>query len=509
MDRRPPGRLQAAIAGFLAVGVALGLGELIAGIVDSIPSPLAAIGGVVVDNAPPAFKDFAIDVFGTADKTALAIGTTVIALGVGVAIGLIARTRGWRSGIGWFAAFGLAGMLAGAREPRGSTVLIVLATLVTVAAGLATLALLLRTARFPEPTDGLATDPARRRFLAAAAGTGVAAATAGALGRRLLAAGPVASDITLPPAGDGLPPPASANSLAVDGITPIVVPNDEFYRIDTALIVPRVDPDDWQVRVTGMVDEELTLTLADLESMALIERYVTIACVSNEVGGGLVGNAKWTGVRLTDVLERAGVRDGATQIVGRSVDDFTVGFPTGVAFDGREPMIAIGMNDEPLPPRHGYPARLIVPGLYGYVSATKWLAEIELTTWEAFDAYWVPRGWAKEAPIKTQSRIDVPRPGAQVAAGPTTIAGVAWAPTRGISRVEVRVDDGPWTDAELSEPLAEDAWVQWRATVDLPQGRHEVRVRATDGDGVTQTDAIQPPRPDGATGYHRADYTVT
>jgi DMSO/TMAO reductase YedYZ molybdopterin-dependent catalytic subunit len=294
--------------------------------------------------------------------------------------------------------------------------------------------------------------------------------------------------------------------LSVEGLTPLIVPNDEFYRIDTALIVPRVDPANWQVSVTGMVDNPLSFTLAELEAMPLIERYVTIACVSNEVGGDLVGNAKWTGVRLTEVLDRAGVQSGATQIVGKSVDGFTVGFPTEVAFDGREPMIAIGMNGEPLPPRHGYPARLIVPGLYGYVSATKWLSEVELTTWEAFDAYWVPRGWAKEAPIKTQSRIDVPRPGSQVQPGSTPIAGVAWAPIRGISRVEVRVDEGPWTDAEISEPLAAAAWVQWRATVDLPGGSHAVEVRATDGDGVPQTPERRSPRPDGATGYHRAAY---
>jgi len=232
------------------------------------------------------------------------------------------------------------------------------------------------------------------------------------------------------------------------------------------------------------------------------ERYVTLACVSNPVGEDLVGNAKWQGVRLTEVLDLAGLLDGADQIVGRSVDGFTVGFPTAVAYDGRDPLIAIGMNEVPLPRKHGYPARLIVPGLYGYVSATKWLSEIELTTWDGFDAYWVPRGWAKEAPIKTQSRIDLPNPLAPVAAGTVVAAGVAWAPNVGISRVELQLDDGPWVEAEVAVPLSGDAWVQWRAEVDVAAGIHRLQVRATDGSGETQTPDVTDARPDGATGWH-------
>jgi hypothetical protein len=283
----------------------------------------------------------------------------------------------------------------------------------------------------------------------------------------------------------------------------IVVPNAAFYRIDTALIVPRPDPDNWKLRIHGMVDNELSFTLADLLAMPLYERYVTIACVSNEVGGNLVGNAKWTGVLLSDLLERAGVQPGADQIVGRSVDDWTAGFPTALALDGREPLVAVGMNDEMLPPRHGYPARLIVPGLYGYVSATKWLREIELTTWESFDGYWIPRGWSKEGPIKTQSRIDVPTSGRSVPAGGVSIAGVAWAPLKGIAMVEVRIDDGEWEPAELSTPLSDTAWVQWLLKKDLPAGQEfKVQVRATDGSGETQTEAKGPPAPNGATGYH-------
>jgi DMSO/TMAO reductase YedYZ molybdopterin-dependent catalytic subunit len=240
--------------------------------------------------------------------------------------------------------------------------------------------------------------------------------------------------------------------------------------------------------------------------MPMVERYITISCVSNEVGGGLVGNAKWLGVPLADVLEMAGVSAGAEQVVGRSVDDFTVGFPVDAVFDGRQAMLAVGMNGEPLPFEHGFPARLVVAGLYGYVSATKWLSDIELTTWDGFDAYWIPRGWSKEGPVKTQSRIDTPR--GNVGVGPRAIAGVAWAPGRGISAVEVRVDEGAWMQAELSEPLSEEAWRQWNVPWDPSPGSYTLQVRATDGTGQTQTADLAPVAPDGATGYHTVRVNV-
>ncbi len=251
-----------------------------------------------------------------------------------------------------------------------------------------------------------------------------------------------------------------------------------------------------------MVDHEVSLTFEQLSALPIFEQYVTIACVSNEVGGNLVGNALWRGVHLREVLAMAGVKPGATQIVGRSVDGFTVGFPTEWAMDlSREPMIAIGMNGEPLPVQHGYPARLIVPGLYGYVSATKWLKEIELTTLEAFDAYWVPLGWSKEAPILTQSRIDVPDGGSTLKPGPVAIAGVAWAPDRGVSKVEVRIDGGAWQETTLSSPISNATWLQWKLAWDAPSGDHRIEARATDGTGQTQTAETSPPAPDGARGY--------
>ncbi len=361
----------------------------------------------------------------------------------------------------------------------------------------------------------------RRRFLIRGGSIAVASVAAGFVGRRLLdaqpggtvggvTAGVEGATATLPPPTAAAPTLPAAASLAVPGITPIVVPADQFYRIDTALIVPRVDASTWKLTVRGMVDQEVVLTYKDLLALPNFEQYVTIACVSNEVGGDLVGNAKWRGVHLREVLAMARVQPGATQIVGHSVDGFTAGFPTEWAMDpSRDPMIALAMNDGPLPVEHGFPARLIIPGLYGYVSATKWLAEIELTTLEAVDGYWVPLGWAKEAPILTQARIDVPRSGARLTAGSTVpIAGVAWAPDRGISRVEVRVDDGPWQETTLSAAIAKATWVQWLVPWTATAGRHTFEVRATDGTGAVQTDMVTPPAPDGARGHHTVSVQV-
>ncbi|MCB1245914.1 MAG: molybdopterin-dependent oxidoreductase, partial [Acidimicrobiia bacterium] len=268
------------------------------------------------------------------------------------------------------------------------------------------------------------------------------------------------------------------------------------------------DPDHWSVRVHGMVDDEVVLSYQDLQGMPLIERYATLSCVSNEVGGRLVGNALWTGVLLRDVLDMAGVHPEADQLVGRSVDGWTAGFPTELAFDDREAMIAIGMNREVLPAAHGFPARLVVPGLYGYVSATKWLTEIELTTLDAFDGYWIPRGWSKDGPIKTQSRIDRPKRRETVPVGPYTFGGVAWAPTVGITDVEIRIDRGPWMRADLAEPLSTASWVLWKADTTLEAGPHEVTVRATDTTGAVQTERFQPPAPDGATGWHTVQFSA-
>ena len=315
-----------------------------------------------------------------------------------------------------------------------------------------------------------------------------------------------AAPIDVEAATGSLPP---STMLDVEGISPVVTPNKNFYRIDTAFSIPRVDVESWELRITGMVETPYTLTYGELLDLATEEEYVTLCCVSNDVGGDLIGNAKWQGIPLADVLNRAGIADEATQIVGRSVDGFSVGFPREVAFDGRPVLVAVGMNGEPLPFKHGFPARLVVSGLYGYVSATKWLQEIELTTWEDFDGYWIPRGWSKEGPIKTQSRIDVPKPfRLDIAPGLQPIAGVAWAQNRGIIKVEVQVDGRDWQEARLSSPISTHTWVQWVSEWDFTPGNHYVRVRATDSDGELQAQGPKPPAPNGAEGWHQVNFRV-
>ena len=348
-------------------------------------------------------------------------------------------------------------------------------------------------------------DVDRRRFLLASLSIGGAAVVAGGLGRfvssrRFGVAEAAREALTIPPAGDvaPLPPPG----LGTPGISPFITPNVDFYRVDTALVVPRVDTDSWRLTVHGMVDHELELTLDDLVGRELVERDITLACVSNEVGGSYIGNARWVGVPLAPLLEESGVHPDADQIVSRSVDGFTAGTPTSIVMDGRDAMLAVSMNGETLPFAHGFPVRMIVPGLYGYVSATKWLSDLELTTFDAYDAYWIQRGWAEQAPVKTQSRIDTPRVGADVGVGSVVVAGVAWAQHRGIERVEVRVDEGAWNDATLAPQDTIDTWRQWHWSWDATPGDHTIRVRATDGDGATQPERRLPPFPDGATGWH-------
>lgn len=519
LDRREPatgdeqGRRAgwtAGAAGLVAAAVALAVTELLS-IIEGVPSLVLAIGNVVIDLAPAAVKDAAIALLGTADKPALLIGIAVVSLASGWVLGLLAR-RAFALAVVGLAAFALLGIAATAADARAQIGPASISGLLGATAGALALYTLLRRAPV-EPSrraPGRAGVDARRGFLRGAGaflGLAVAGAFAGRFFRQSSEARAARGRIVLPGVAEPLPPPPDAASLEIDGLAPLYTPNETFYRIDTALSVPQVDVTNWRLRVSGMVKRPFTFTYDGLLGMEQVERDITIACVSNEVGGGLVGNARWQGVPLARLLDRAGVASDASQVVGRSVDGFTVGFPTAAARDGREALVAVAMNGEPLPAEHGYPARLVVAGLYGYVSATKWLSEIELTTLEAFDAYWIPRGWAKQAPIKTQSRIDVPH-AAAVPAGETVVAGVAWAPTRGIAKVEVQVDEGAWNEAQLAEALHDDTWRQWRWRWDATHGRHRLRVRATDGQGETQTEERQPPRPDGATGYHTIEVSV-
>ncbi len=508
-----PSRRAAALAGLAAGAAALGGAELLAGILPGAASPTIAVGDLVISLQPPGAKQF-VDLFGEADKLLLNLLVAFVALVLAAGLGLLARTRPGLARIA-IALGAIVLLAAGLRDPLSEpiTTLLVVAAAVAIAIGVLT-QLLRMAAEHGRPPLAEMPSWGRRRFLGTSIAVIGVAAASGVAGRALLAGGrltggaPQVGSIPKPTASAS--PPPSGGSLEVPGLSPLITPNRDFYRIDTALLVPRPDVDDWRLSVTGMVERPFELTYDELAALPLHEQYVTIACVSNEVGGNLVGNALWTGVHLKDLLERAGVNPAATQIVGRSVDGFTAGFPTAWALaDDREALVAIAMNGEPLPPNHGFPARLIVPGLYGYVSATKWLSEIELTTLEAFDAYWVPLGWDKEAPILTQSRIDVPREGARVEAGTIAVAGVAWAPDRGVSAVEVQIDEDGWEPAELSAPISDATWVQFVRRWEATAGEHLVRVRAIDGDGETQTDQKTPPAPNGARGHHTIRVTVT
>jgi DMSO/TMAO reductase YedYZ molybdopterin-dependent catalytic subunit len=499
-------RSSGALSGLAAVAAALGVSELVAALLEGASSPVLAVGDAVIDSVPGWLERAAIATLGTADKPVLITGVLVISALVGAALGVLALRRPAlaATGIVGFAALGVASALADPRAEVAATLVVgVVGAAVGVAVLLAMLRLVAGRARGAEGADSTApTD--RRRFLAfagAAATLGVLSGVGGwLLDGRARAAG-VRAALRLPvpvrPAGQ-VPPEAD---LEIAGLTPLFIPNEEFFRIDTALRVPVVDLAEWRLEVRGMVERPFSLTYEELLELPQIEADITLACVSNEVGGDLVGNARWQGVPLRPLLERAGVQEGATQLVGRSVDGFTAGFPTITALDLEEAMVAVGMNGEPLPLDHGFPARLVIPGLYGYVSATKWLSAIELTTWEDVDGYWIPRGWAKEGPIKTQARIDVPRVGRTIPPGPTPIAGVAWAPTRGVERVEVRIDGEQWQVAELAAPLDVDAWRQWFYIWQATPGEHLVEARATDGRGEVQTDERTPVAPDGASGY--------
>ena len=513
---RPWRRFDGITAGVVAAAVALSAGELVCLLAGSQPTLVTAVGTQFINRFAAALKDLAVQLFGTNDKVALVTGIVIVSLALGAMLGTASARRPLVGVVG-FAAFGLVGLLSYFDDPLGEPWIGVVAAIAAAAAGIAVLLGLLHLARAGLGAGPATSPPAgsRRTFLLAAGSLGVLAAGAALLGRRIGRSDvveAVRADTQLPTPVSQAPATVPASPVGelpdVDGLSAYITPNADFYRIDTALIVPQVDVADWSLRIEGEVDNPFELSFDELVAMADFSDTVTIACVSNEVGGRLVGNAEWQGVPLATLLERARVRSGGTQIVGRSVDGFTAGFPTEIGLDGRTALVAVGMNGEPLPAAHGFPARLIIAGLYGYVSATKWLESIELVG-DDFDGYWVPRGWSKEGPIKLQSRIDVPRSGATLTAGRQAIAGVAWQPTLGISRVEVRLgDDGSWQEATLGDATSGNTWVQWYLPWDATPGDHRITVRATNTAGEVQTRDPAPPAPNGATGWHSRRVTV-
>ena len=560
-----------ALAGTAGAAVGLGFGELMEGAFETIPSLVVAVSELISDYTPGDVVRFSISTFATSQKTLLTAGIIIVTLALGGALGRFAAWGRLRVTLAGFALFGLLGGWAAARNPispaAGSWVVGLAAAVLAAGTTLLVVRLASGRAAAAAPTGMAAVEPdetatpaasrppavvgTTRRSFFYAAGAGAAALAMVGVGRNLrgqsaaeqfleanalrpspttepqavspssttttttepqaVAASTTSTTVAAEPAGPSVQEQLAALDTLDDdvaGISSYVTPNDGFYRIDTAFgRVPQVDPGDWKLRFTGMVDNPYEITFDEIQAMDLSDHVITLSCVSNEVGGNLVGNAVWTGVPLSVLLDRAGVQPGADQVVGRSVDDWTAGFPTDVVYDGRNAVLAIGMNDEFLPTRHGFPARLVVAGLYGYVSAVKWIEEINLTTWDGFDGYWVPRGWSKEGPMKTQSRIDVPGRGV-VAGQPTPIAGIAWAPTRGIERVEVNIDDEGWLPCNLGEAVGDESWVQWHRQWTPTAGRHRIQVRATDGDGETQGEREVPPAPNGAEGWHTVSVNV-
>jgi DMSO/TMAO reductase YedYZ molybdopterin-dependent catalytic subunit len=508
---RAVGRPSAALTGLVPVAAAVGAGQLVAGLLSPTSGPFLAVGDAVVRVSPPWLVEFAKNTFGTADKPVLLAGMAVVIAALAAAAGLLAR-RSATPGVALITAMGALGLLAVVTSPTFAP-LDLAAPAASFVVGITAFRRLhaLREQVEHAPTAGARVS--RRRVLAgssAAVGAGAVDATGlgswigqgSASSREQVTAALARARYARAPAI-----PATAES-GVPGATPFLTANADFYRIDAALRVPSLTAADWTLRIHGMVEREITLSFADLMARPLVERTTTLLCVSNPVGGPYVSTTNFVGVDLAEILREAGASPDADQVLSTSADGWTAGTPTAVLLEpDRGALLAVGMNGEALPPEHGFPVRMVVPGLYGYVSATKWVVDLELTTFAARQAYWLQRGWAERGPIKTSSRIDVPRTGS-VRAGRLTVAGTAWSQPVGISAVEVRLDRGPWLPAVLSTDVGGDTWRMWRAEVDVPAGPHTLQVRATDANGAVQTDVVRDVVPDGASGYHGVDFTA-
>ncbi|GAB2980357.1 molybdopterin-dependent oxidoreductase [Nocardioides montaniterrae] len=499
-----------ALLGPVAGGLGLAAGHLYAALTTPAASPVLAVGSVVIDHTPTPVKEWAIVHFGTHDKQILTGSVLVVVLLVAGVVGPLARRR-TAYGVGAFVALAtVAGICALSRPLAGPTQ--VLPSVLTAVVASGALLLLLHLGRdraTTDPLDGGARG-SRRAVLVGLAALGAGAAGLGGLGRRVISVRARPENITLPAATDAAVPLPAGLDRTVPGITPFVTPNAHFYRVDTRLDVPVVDSSSWSLEIDGMVDHPFTISFDEVLAMPLIERDVTVTCVSNSVGGPYVGSARWLGVRLQDLLDRAGVQAGADQVLSTDVGGMTISTPLDLLTDGRDAMLAVGMNGVPLPREHGFPARLVVPGLYGFISATKWVTRLTVTTYAERQAYWTKRDWATRAPIKISSRIDTPRPLQSLEAGDVVIGGVAWAQEAGgVAKVEVSVDGGPWLPATLGPTGGNDYWRQWFHRWPATPGDHQLSCRVTDGAGTVQTPVRTLPFPAGSSGLQSISVTVS
>lgn len=488
-----------AVTGVLAALSGMAVGHLVAGFLNPASSPVLAVGSTVIDATPVALKDFAIEKFGTNDKLVLLLSVGVVTILLAAVAGALSRKRP-AIGIGLIVVLvALAGAAAMTRPL--ATVTDLLPALSTGVVGVAVLLWLRRS--LGQRPEGSGVGGSRRSFLVGAAGVTAGAVVVGALGQKLGSAASDPSSVALPAATDPGKTLPKGLDTTVPGISTFRTPNAEFYRVDTNLAIPQVAKASWKLEIDGDVKTPFSLSFDELIAMPLIERNITQTCVSNEVGGGYMGSATWLGVRLTDILDRAGVGTRADQLLSTAVDGFTISTPLAVVRDGRDAMVAVGMNGEPLPAVHGFPARLITPGIYGYVGATKWLTRLTLTTYAKEKAYWTERDWATDAPIKISSRVDTPAPLTTIKAGMTAIGGVAWAQHRGVGIVEVQIDGGAWQKVMLGPDAGIDYWRQWYLPWNATSGSHTIAVRATDLKGEVQTDVRAKPFPDGSSGVQQ------
>ncbi len=497
--------LWAAIAGVVSGGIFLASAELVALLVARESDPLIAVGSFVIDIVPRWAKELAIELFGSNDKLFLLTTVAVAAFAAAAIAGLLELRFRW-AGVALFGVAGIAA-IAAAVTRAGASGLAFLPPTVGALLGAGALWLLIGRLKLwrADQTRGGDARPDRRTFLLLTGSAAALSLLVGVGSRALSSASSsvaaIRKALRLPSPQNRVAVPAGAD-LRIPGLSPLFTPNADFYRVDTALSVPSIDPATWRLVIDGMVEKRVEITFDQLLAMGLREYAITLTCVSNQVGGNLVGNARWLGVPVRELLARARPRRGADMVLSRSIDGFTASSPLEALTDsGRDAILAVGMNGEPLPLEHGFPVRMVVPGLYGYVSATKWLTELKVTTYAADQAYWTPRGYSAKAPIKLSSRIDTPRLDKAIPAGQAVIAGVAWAQTVGIGKVEVQIDGGEWQQAALSTPIGKDTWVQWSLPWNATTGSHTLSVRATDLAGRLQEQKRTAIAPDGSTGW--------